>query len=208
MGLHLAGQGSGVVAAGLGKAHAAADGADILVLDPDAHRLQATLIVSAGGREDDHEQECLRHIHAQERLGGDDEGADIEGGARLGGDPVLVHGDDGLHGLHEVLHGDLGDAQTVVGVVGPLGVHVGAEEIVGAVGGLVSLQAFKHLLAIVEHHAGGGQSQVVERLDAGVVPALPSGIVHQEHVVREDLAEAQLAGGLGLGGCGLGDLDV
>ena len=205
---HLAGQGGGVVAAGLGKAHAAPNSPDIIVLDPDAHRLQPALIVGPGGGEDDIELEGLGHIHAQERLGGDDEGADIQGGARLGGDPILVHGDDGLHRLDIVLLGHPGDAQAVVGVVGPLGVHVRAEEVVLPVGALIGLQALKHLLAIVEHHGGGGQGDVLEGDNAGVVPPLAPGVVHDEHVVGKDFPEAQLTGGLCLGGGGSGDLDV
>ena len=46
--------------------------------------------------------------------------------------------------------------------------------------------------------------------DACVVPALSLGVVHDEHVVGEDLAEAQLLArcGLGLGIGGFGNFDI
>ena len=127
-----------------------------------------------------------------ELVGGDDERADVEARAGLGGDPVLVDGHDGLDGLHEVLLGDLGDAQAVVGVVGALGVHVRAEQVGLAVRAAIGLQALEHRLAVVEHHRGGVQLDLLVRHDARVVPALALGVIHHKHVIGEDVAEAQL----------------
>ena len=183
---------SGVVAAGLGKADAAAHGAHVLVLDPDAHGGQAALVVGAGGAEDDDEQIGLGGGHAQELVGGDDEGADVQARARLGGDPVLVDGHDLLDRLHEVLLGDFGDAQPVVGFIRPLGVHVRPEQVGLAVRAAIGLQALEHRLPIVEHHGRGVQRYLLIGHDAGVVPALALGVIHDKHVVGEDVAEAQL----------------
>ena len=207
---NLGDQGRGVVAAGLGKADAAAHGAHVLVLDPDAHGGQAALIVGAGGAEDDDEQVGLRGGHAQELVGGDDERADVQAGAGLGGDPVLVDGHDFLDGLHKVLLGNPGDAQAVIGVVGPLGVHVRAEQVGFAVRAAIGLQALEHGLAVVEHHGGGVQLDLLIGHDAGVMPALALGVIHDEHVVGEDVAKAQLrAGGrLRLRGSGSFNADI
>ena len=192
VGLHLGDQGRGVVAAGLGEADAAAHGAHVLVLNPDAHGGQAALIVRAGGAEDDDEQVSLGGSHAQELVGGDHERADVQRRARLGGDPVLVHRHDGLDGLHEVLLGDLGDAQAVVGGVGSLGVHVRPEQEGLAVVAAIRLQALEHLLPVVEHHRRRGQRNILIRHDPGVMPALAFGVVHHKHVIGKDVPKAQL----------------
>ena len=91
-----------------------------------------------------------------------------------------------------------------------LGVVQGAEQLDGTVSGAVSLQALKDLLRVVENHAGRIQGEGLIGDDAGVMPALVRRIVHDEHVVGENLAEAQLAlvRGLGLGAGGLGDLNI
>ena len=126
------------------------------------------------------------------------------------GHPVLFQLHQGLHGLDEVLHGDLGDAHAVGGILHPLGVALRTEELNGIVHGTIGLHALKKLLGIVEHHGGGVHGEGGVGDDAGVVPALPVGIVHQEHVVCENLGEAQLAliGGLGHGGGVFRDFDI
>ena len=149
-------------------------------------------------------------MDAQLGHGGDGVGTDVEGRALGTGHPVLLHLHDGLHGLDEVLLGDAGDAEALVGVVHPAGVAVRAEELDLVLRGAVGLHALEALLGVVEHHGGGVQGQRPVGDDAGVVPALSLVIVHDEHVVGEDFAEAQLAlvDGFGLGGRGFGDLDI
>ena len=126
------------------------------------------------------------------------------------GHPVLVHFHQGLDRLDEVVHGDLGDAHPVGGVLHPLGVAVGAEQLDGVIRGPVGLQTLKDLLGVVEHHAGGIQGEGLIGDNAGVMPALVRRVVHDKHMIREDLAEAQLAlvRRLGLGAGGLGDFDI
>ena len=92
-----------------------------------------------------------------------------------------------------------GDAHAVAGVDAALGVAVGPEQLDGVVGGAVGLQTLKQLLGVVEHHAGRVQGEGLIGDDAGIVPALTLGVVHQEHVVGEDLAKAQLGLVRGLG---------
>ena len=90
------------------------------------------------------------------------------------------------------------------------GVALRAEQLDFVLRGAVGLHALKALLGVVKHHGGGVQGQGAVGHDAGVVPALALVIVHDEHMVGEDFAEAQLAlvGGLGLRGGGFGDLDI
>ena len=96
------------------------------------------------------------------------------------------------------------------GVLHPLAVTVGAEQLDGVVRGPVGLQALKDLLGVVEDDTGGIQREGLIGDDAGIIPALAGGVVHQEHVVGEDFAEAKLAlvRGLFLGTGGLGDFDI
>ena len=138
-------------------------------------------------------------VNPQGRGGGDDEGADIQGGARGAGHPVGLQPHQLLHRGHEILLRDLGDAHAVTGGVDAPGVLDGAEELHPALGVAVGLQALKDLLGVVEHHGGGIQGDGAVGDDAPVVPALAGGIVHDEHVVGKGLAEHQRARvGLGL----------
>ena len=54
----------------------------------------------------------------------------------------------GLDGLDKVLHGDLGDAEAVVGVVHAAGVALRAEELDFVLRGAVGLHALKALLGV------------------------------------------------------------
>ena len=141
--------------------------------------------------------------------GGDDEGTDVQRGAGGAGHPVGLQAHQLLDGGQGVLLRQLGDAHPVAGGVDPLHVFHGAEELDGAVGGAVGLQALKDLLGVVEHHGGGVQREGGVGYDPGVVPALTLVIVEQEHVVGKNLAEAQGVGvGLGRGMLGALDLDL
>ena len=133
---HLAGlDGGGVVAAALGEAGQAGRGADVLVLHVDADGIDALGIVGAGGSADDAERVVPAGVDAHAHIGGEYKGTDIQGGAVRMGHPVLVHFHQGLHGLDEVLHRDLGNAHPVGGVLHPLAVTVGAEQLDGVVRG-------------------------------------------------------------------------
>src|SRR5262249_43544240 len=86
-GLGLGDQAGGVVAAALGGAGAAGRGAGVVVGDPQRDRLHAALEVRAGGRGDDDVGVFGRRLDAEEDLGGIHEGAQVEAGAVLAGDP-------------------------------------------------------------------------------------------------------------------------
>ena len=115
-----------------------------------------------------------------------------------------------LNGLNVVLYRDLGDAQTVGRILKTLGVAVRAEQLHGVVSGAVGLHALKDLLCVVEHHGSGVQFKGAVGDDAGIVPALALGVIHDEHMVGELFAEAELRliGGLCLGRSRAGDLDI
>ena len=71
------------------------------------------------------------------------------------------------------------------------------------VGAAIGFQAFKNLRAIMEHRGGGMQGKRPKGLDAGIVPALVAAPIHDEHVVGEHFAKAQVVPvGLLLGGGG------
>ena len=126
------------------------------------------------------------------------------------GHPVPLHIHQGLDGLDVILHRDLGDAEPVGGILHPLGVALGAEQLDGVVGGAVGLHALKNLLGVVEHHAGGVQRKWAVGDNAGVVPALALGVIHHEHMVGELFAKAQfrLVLRLRLGGGGAGQFNI
>ena len=187
--------GSAVVAAALGLAGAAADCADVLGLDDDLHRLHAVFKVAAHGGEDDHEHGLMDAVEAQLGIGAEQEGTDVQGGAGLRGDEPLVQLYQSLDSLQSILGGHHRQAETDGGVLHTLHVVPGTEQLDLAVLAAVSLQALKDLGTVVEHAGGGGQGDVLEGDDAGIVPALFIGIVHDEHVVGVVDAEAQLVGG-------------
>ena len=130
----------------------------------------------------------------QSGVNADDEGADIQGGALLAGDPVLLQLDQlGDAGQGQVLR-DLGQGHPPGGGVHPADIVHGPEELHGAVGGAVGLQTLKNLLGVVEHLGGGVDLQRCVGDDAGVLPALACVIVCNEHMVGKALAEDQSGG--------------
>ena len=187
-------QGGGVVAAGLGGAGAALDGADVLVLHIDLHRVQPLGVVGAHGADDDDVLAVVGAVHAQSGVQAHHKGTDVQGGVLLMGHPVLLHLDQlGDAGQGQVL-GDLGQSHTLGGRVHPAHVVQGAEQLDGAVLGAVGLQTLKDLLGIVEHLGRRVDLQGGVGDDPGIVPALTGVIVHDEHMVGHALAEHQGGG--------------
>ena len=151
----------------------------------------------------------LGGVHAQSGVQADHKGTDVEGGVLLRGNPVLLH----LHQLHDAGHsqllGNLGQAQTLGGLVHPVDVVLDAEQLDGAVGGAVGFQTLEDLLGVVEHLGSGVDLQGAVGNDAGIVPALALVIIHQEHMVGHIFSEHQLGGvGLLLQSSRTGDFDV
>ena len=84
-----------------------------------------------------------------------------------------------------------------------------AEQADAAVGAAKCLQPVEDGLAVVQDAAGGVEGERRIGLDTGVVPALPVFVVHQEHVVGEDIPERQgVIGGRLLRRGGPGDRDL
>ena len=191
--LHLRSEARDVVAAGLGFADAAADRADVFVLDPDLHRVQTTLVIRADRRKDDDEFIGIRRADAEEGVRRDDERTDVQRGTRRRRDPVGVDRHKRFDRVQEIIGRNLRDAEAAVRVVRALDVLIRAEQKDAAVFRLVGLHALEHLLAVVEHHGGGVQGNRLVRNNLRIMPALFRVVLHHIHVVREDLAEAELA---------------
>ena len=202
--------GSSIVAAALGEAGQAGGGTDVLILNVDADGVDALGVVSTGGSTDDAEDIVLGSVHAQTHIICKNEGTDVQGSTIGVGHPVALHIHQSLNSLHKILFRDLGDAQTVGGILETLCVAIRAEQLNGVIRGAVSLHALKDLLRIVEHHRGRVQREGCIGDDAGIVPALALGIIHHKHVVGKFLAEAQLGLVLRLllGRSGTSDLDI
>ncbi len=77
-GLLLRDQRAGVVAAGLGRAHAAAAGAGVVLGEPQGERLDPALEVGARRGGDHHERHVLRRADPEEHLRGDHERPQVE----------------------------------------------------------------------------------------------------------------------------------
>ena len=137
-------------------------------------------------------------VDPQAGIGGNNKGTDIQGGARLAGNPVFLHLYQRLDGVQRHVLRQGGDAQTLTGVVEPAHIVHGTEELHAAVGPAVGLHPLKDLLGVVEHHGGGVQPEGPIGHDPSVVPALSGIIVHQEHMVGEGVPENQRLG-VGLG---------
>ena len=199
----------GVVAAGLGHAGAALDGADILVLHIDLDRIQPLRIVGAHGADDDDVLAVVGAVYAQGGVQADHKGTDIQGGVLLVGDPIPLQLDQLRDASQGQLLGDLGQRDPLGGVVHPADVVHGPEQLDGAVVSAVGLQALKDLLGIVKHLGRGVDLEGGIGDDAGIVPALAGVIVHDEHMIGHALAEHQ-SGGLGLllQSLSAGDLDL
>ena len=151
----------------------------------------------------------LGSVHAQTHVVCKHEGTDIQGSTVGMGHPVTVHIHQRLNGLNVVLHRDLGDAQTVGGVLETLCVAVRAEQLDGIIGRAVCLHALKDLLSVVEHDSSRVQFKGAVGDNAGIVPAFALGVIHHEHMVGELLAKTQIAlVRLCLRSSGTGDLDI
>lgn len=97
------------------------------------------------------------------------------------------------------------DAHTGGGVVHTRDVLRRPEELNGALSRAVGLQALEYLLRIVQDVCAGHEFNGTIGDDTRIVPALALVVIHEEHMVGENLAEAELVGrGLFFGGGGSG----
>ena len=110
------------------------------------------------------------------------------------GHPVGVHGDDGLEGFKVEVLGDVGYAHTGGGVVHTRNVLRRPEKLDRAFGRAVGLQALEYLLRVVQNVGAGHELNGAVGDYTRVVPALALVVIHEEHVIGENLAEAKLVG--------------
>ena len=129
--------------------------------------------------------------NAQERFIRDDERTNIKSCSFLLRDPVGIDLYESFDSFYEQVFIDLRDAKSVVCAVRSLCIHVWSEKEHSAVFALVSLQAFKHFLCIVEYDSCRIQAQRSVRNDSSIVPAFTFLVVHDEHVVCEFRTESQ-----------------
>jgi len=86
---------------------------------------------------------------------------------------------------------DLRDNETVVTVIHTLEVACRTEQVDGTIFALISFKTFKYSLTIVEYHSRRLDLKRTIRNDPRIDPSLTFNIVHDEHVVGEDVSERQ-----------------
>ena len=201
----MTGQRGGIVGRRLRFARAALHRPHMAVGGQDAHRLHAFLIVAADRREDQEVEIALRWRDAEHDIGRDDRRAQIERGAGLVRHPIGIDRDQGIEALADDVDGQFGHAHDLRRAVEAFGMALGAEQADLPVIATEGLQPIEDRLAVVQHRGGGVERQRAIGNDSRVEPALPRFIIHQEHVVGEDLAEGKLVIGrlrLRVGGAG------
>ncbi len=184
-------QRGGVVAAALGRAGAALGRARIVGGQPDRHRRHALGEVGTGRAGDDVVASLLRRAHAQERLVGDHEGAEVQAGLRRRRHPRGIDRDQLPQRFDEQVHRQLRQRQALRRALQAPAVGVRAEGPDRTVGMAVGLDALEDLLAVVQHRGGRIQRQRAVGADLGIVPALLAVPFDGDHVVGEGVAEAR-----------------
>ena len=145
----------------------------------------------------------MHAVQGERRVRRIEEGADIERRAGVGRDPGRIDLHELLDRLQAVVLVDARKAETVAGAVEPGDIFPRAEELHTAVRAAVGLEALKDLGAVVQDAGRRGHGDGPEGHDARVVPAVLVSVVHEEHVVGENGAEAELVGGRKLAGVGI-----
>jgi len=132
----------------------------------------------------------MRNVDAQRPVSGEGEGADVERVALLLGNPVAVNLQQVDQPFQEglLVHG--GDAQPVAGTIEALDVPVHAEDVDRAVLAMEGLEALEDRLAVVQCGERGEYAHGAEGYYLRLVP-FSLAVGHPEHVVGEDIAEAQ-----------------
>ena len=141
-------------------------------------------------------------------VGSEEEGTEVKGFAVSGGNPISVDLNQLGKSLHEVLLGDLREADSFRGVVDTACVLDGAEELDLTVCTAICLQTLEYLCTVMKYGCGGMERDGSEGHDACILPALACHVIHNEHVVGKILSEAEVLCGLLNGGCGFCDADI
>ena len=191
--LGLGNHGCCVVTAALCRTGAAFACAGVGGGEPNVHGFGGAEVVTCGRA--DH---VVLHVacgaNAEERLGCDHEGAEVEGFTVAGGYPLLVHLHEFTQGFDEGLFGQFGQGEAACGVREACRVLLGAEGPYGAVSVAVALDAFEDFLAVVEDSGGGIEGQRAVGVNSCVVPGAAGLVVtlpvDGDHVVAEVVTEA------------------
>ena len=193
LGLVLRFEGSRIVARRLGEAHAAAHRTDIVLFHINADRVQPFRIIRANRRTDYDKQQVLCRMDADMRIHADDERADVKRCAVLMRNPILIHRNKLFDRVLSEFLVDQRDAETIVGNVQTCHILVGTEQQDPVVRRAVCFHALEYRLPIMQAHRSRIEFQRRIRDNSRIMPALSFVIIHNEHMICEDLAKAQLA---------------
>lgn len=158
---------------------AAAHGAHVVSLNGDAHRRKPVWIVASDGRGNDIEGGVGDAVHAELRVGANDEGEQVKRRARLAGDPICLRANKGIHGLDEILRIEHGKAHPLAGGGKPFAVVDDAKQADVPVRAAIGLQTLENLSAVMKDAAGRMQGDLLQGLDACVVPPEARRIFHR-----------------------------
>ena len=161
--------------------------------EPNVHGFGGAEVVTCG-RADHVVLHMACGANAEECLGCDHEGAEVEGFTVAGGYPLLVHLHEFAQGFDEGLCGQFGQGEAACGVREACRVLFGAEGPYGAVGVAVALDAFEDFLAVVEHGCCGVEDERAVGVNSCVVPGAAGLVVafpvDGDHVVAKVVTEA------------------
>ena len=132
-------------------------------------------------------------MNAQHNIGSDHGRTDIQRRAGRRRHPVRIRLEQGKQAGKRLLHVDGRHSHARGRAVHSFKVVARAEELQSAVLAAVALHALKDLLRIVKHRAGGIHGKRAIGHHAGIIPAAPQLVIHDKHMVGEDLSETQLA---------------
>lgn len=119
------------------------------------------------------------------------ERTDVQRSAFLRRNPVLFTGNQLCDCLNEILFRYLRHAQTPIGIGKTAGIHLRAKQQDAVILCAVGLQSLKCLLRIMQDHGCRIHRDRSKWNDAGIVPALSSVPVHDEHVIGIIFAKAK-----------------
>ena len=181
-----------VVAAAFRFAGTAAHRAHVLGFHHDLYRLQTLGKIAAHRRHDDHEHRRMHAVQTQLRIRAEQERANVQRSARLGRHPVLIQLHQFAHRLQSVVRIQLRKSQSIAGSIQARDVVPRAEQLHAAVRTAIRLHALEYLRAVMENGGGGRKRQRAVGNDARSVPAVLFIVIHDEHMIGEIIAEAQL----------------